>query len=123
MGKNKKKPLKSEGFSVNPFASLDIDCVAKDIEESKKTTNKIQHTTCKIRLEKKGRAGKTVTVIYGFEPVLELVEMMTLLSDLKKTIGSGGTVKEETLELQGDKRRQAASFLQNKNFRVKGEIN
>jgi translation initiation factor 1 len=123
MGKNKKKPLKTEGFSVNPFADLEIDCIAKDKEETNKSKNKIQHTTCRLRLEKKGRAGKTVTVIYGFEPVLELVEMMNLLSDLKKAIGSGGTVKEDTLELQGDKRAQTATFLQKKNFRTKGEIN
>ena len=123
MGKNKKRPLKTDGFAINPFADLEIDCVAKDKEESSKTKNKIQHTTCRLRLEKKGRAGKNVTVIYGFEPVLELIEMMDLLSDLKKAIGSGGTVKEDTLELQGDKRAQVATFLQDKNFRTKGDIN
>ena len=49
--------------------------------------------------------------------------MMNLLSEIKKAIGSGGTVKEDTLELQGDKRRQVAEFLTQKNFRVKGELN
>ena len=122
MAKNK-KPLKSKGFSVNPFADLKVDCIAKDIENSAKSKNKISHTTCRIRLEKKGRAGKKVTVIYGFEPVLELIEMMNLLSDLKKSIGSGGTVKEDTLELQGDKRPQVAEFLKQKNYRTKGELN
>jgi translation initiation factor 1 len=123
MSKKKKKlPLESQDFSINPFASLDIKCEASDPEPIKKAA-KIQHTSCSIRLEKKGRAGKQVTVLYSFEPVLELVEMMNLLSDIKKAIGSGGTVKEETLELQGDKRQQAADFLTKKNFRVKGALN
>ena len=123
MSKKKKKvSLESDGFSINPFAALDIQCEAKDLEPQK-VTPKVRHTSCSIRLEKKGRAGKQVTVLYSFEPVLELVEMMNLLSDIKKAIGSGGTVKEDTLELQGDKRRQVADFLNQKNFRVKGELN
>ena len=123
MSKKKKKiSLESGGFSINPFASLDIKCEAQNPEPVKQAP-KVRHTTCSIRLEKKGRAGKQVTVLYSFEPVLELVEMMNLLSEIKKAIGSGGTVKEDTLELQGDKRRQVAEFLTQKNFRVKGELN
>ena len=123
MSKKKKRVAlgESQDFSITPFASLEIDCVASNPEPEEKKS-KIAHTNCRIRLEKKGRAGKKVTVIYGFEPILELTQMMELLGDLKKSLGSGGSVKEDTLEIQGDNRSQVAEFLQNKNYRPKGEF-
>jgi translation initiation factor 1 len=54
----------------------------------------------KVRRETKGRGGKTVTTISGLK--LTRDELKKLLTDLKRTIGGGGTEKDGVLELQGD---------------------
>ncbi|MGF1486136.1 MAG: translation initiation factor [Prochloraceae cyanobacterium] len=58
----------------------------------------------KIRVQssKKGRKGKTVTIISGFQSKPETLSK--LLKQLKGLCGAGGTVKEMTLEIQGDHR-------------------
>ncbi len=58
----------------------------------------------KIRVQssRKGRKGKTVTIISGFQSKPET--LTKLLKQLKGLCGAGGTVKEMTLEIQGDHR-------------------
>jgi translation initiation factor 1 len=54
----------------------------------------------RVTREKKGRGGKTVTVLYGLSRSEE--EMEALAKELKKRCGTGGTVKGSTVEVQGD---------------------
>src|SRR5688500_12630031 len=54
----------------------------------------------KLRIEKAGRGGKTVTVIYDLPRNEEFLK--TLCADLKRSCGTGGTAGEDTVELQGD---------------------
>ena len=49
---------------------------------------------------KEKRRGKIVTVVQPF--FLEKAPLQSLLKTLKKRLGTGGTIKENTLELQGD---------------------
>jgi translation initiation factor 1 len=53
-----------------------------------------------VRLERKGRGGKSVTVIEGLP--IPLAERQRLLKQLKAKLGTGGTVKDGSLEIQGD---------------------
>ena len=53
-----------------------------------------------VRLDRKGRGGKSVTVIEGL--YLSGEESEKLLKHLKAKLGTGGTVKNGTLEIQGD---------------------
>ena len=53
-----------------------------------------------IRLEK--RAGKVVTVISGLH-TYGSKRLEAIAGELKSTLGSGGTVKNGTIEIQGDK--------------------
>lgn len=72
----------------------------------------------KLRVEKKGRGGKTVTVVYdlprndGF--------LQELGQKLKRTCGTGGAVTDDTIELQGDMRDRVRTFLQGLGYTVKG---
>ena len=50
-----------------------------------------------IRREKKGRGGKTVTVIMDLQLTPE--DMKALTKQLKKAVGSGGSVKDGTIEI------------------------
>ncbi len=54
----------------------------------------------RIQASKKGRGGKTVTVITGFQHNEE--SLAALAKKLKAQCGTGGTVKEDTIEIQGD---------------------
>ena len=68
-----------------------------------------------FRLEK--RNGKPVTVIYPF--FIEETAMKETLSKLKKSLGSGGAVKANEIELQGDLKEKAKAALEKLGFRFK----
>src|SRR4051812_25453818 len=63
-----------------------------------------------------GRGGKTVTVVTGFVGI-GLPEKEQLAKAMQKACGTGGTVKEGRIEIQGDKRAEVARILTEANFR------
>jgi translation initiation factor 1 len=69
-------------------------------------------------MEKKGRGGKTVTVVYGL-PQNEAF-LRDLAGDLKRACGTGGAVVDGGIELQGDLRDRVRAALVKKGFTVKG---
>ena len=72
----------------------------------------------KLRVEKTGRGGKTVTVIYDLPRNAAFIR--TLLQELKKTCGTGGSALEDRVELQGELRDRVREYLQKKGYVVKG---
>ncbi len=58
------------------------------------------HQQIIVRLDRKGRGGKSVTVIEGLQ--LSRKNMEALLKEFKAGLGTGGTVKDMSLEIQGD---------------------
>lgn len=71
----------------------------------------------RIRRETKGRNGKGVTVITGVP--LPASELELLGKALKQRCGTGGTVKEGTIEIQGDQRALLQAELEKRGFKVK----
>ncbi len=71
----------------------------------------------RIQRQTKGRKGKGVTVL------MDLPDQPALLQDfasaLRKACGVGGSVKNGTIELQGDQRQPAQQWLEQKGFKVK----
>jgi translation initiation factor 1 len=72
----------------------------------------------KLRVEKAGRGGKTVSVVYGLPRNAAFLK--ELCQELKRACGTGGTVLEGTVELQGDLRERIRELLLKKGFGVKG---
>ena len=72
----------------------------------------------KLRMEKKGRGGKTVTVVDGL-PRNEAF-LKELSQELKRACGTGGTVVDGGIELHGDLRDRVRDVLAQKGFTVKG---
>jgi len=70
-----------------------------------------------LYISKEKRRGKVVTIIKPF--YLELSEFKKVLKELKSKLGSGGTIKENSLELQGEVSQKAKELLQKKGFRFK----
>lgn len=71
----------------------------------------------KVEVSRKGRKGKTVTVVQGFQHSQETLS--ALLKELKAQCGAGGTLKEQTLEIQGDHGQKIVALLSQKGYKVK----
>jgi len=72
----------------------------------------------KLRMEKKGRGGKTVTVI--FDLPRNQAFLKELAGELKRACGVGGAVVENTVEIQGELRDRVRDVLAKKGWTVKG---
>jgi translation initiation factor 1 len=72
----------------------------------------------KMRMEKKGRGGKAVTVVYDLPQNQAFLK--DLAGELKRACGAGGAVFENTVEIQGDLRGRIRTALEKKGWTVKG---
>lgn len=71
----------------------------------------------RVRREKKGRGGKTVTVITGIEGDKKALSVLN--KALKRRFGCGGAVKDWAIELQGDLLEQSIPYLRELGHDVK----
>lgn len=76
------------------------------------------HGKAVLRLERQGRGGKTVTIIERL--CLSDDDLKDLCKSMKQKCGTGGTVKEHRIELQGDFRNQVRPWLAAKGYKVAG---
>jgi len=76
-----------------------------------------QQQTAYLHREAKGRGGKAVTLIKNL--TLTPVDMKALAKKLKAACGSGGTVKDEMIEIQGEHREKIAEALVELGYKVK----
>ncbi len=76
-----------------------------------------QKQNIRIQTSRSGRKGKTVTVISGFETTTSNLSL--LLKDLKAKCGTGGTLKEDTLEIQGDHKQKILEILLKLGYKAK----
>ena len=73
--------------------------------------------TARLRIEKAGRKGKTVTVVEGLPRNRDLLK--GLAAELKKSCGSGGKAGDTHVEVQGDHRDSIRAVLEKKGWTVK----
>lgn len=71
----------------------------------------------RVQASRKGRKGKTVTVISGFQ--LKPESLAALAKQLKAQCGTGGTVKDNAIEIQGDHAQKLVELLMEKGYRAK----
>ena len=82
-------------------------------DDDKTSTN--QSKKLKIYKEKKGKKGKIVTVISGFE-LQENSQIGELLKKLKIYCGTGGSFNEQGIQLQGDMQDKVKCFLRKEGY-------
>lgn len=70
-----------------------------------------------LHFAKEKRRGKVVTIVKPF--FLSKDDLQALVKTLKKKLGTGGTVKEDSLEFQGDLPDQVRKHLQDLGYRFK----
>ena len=76
-----------------------------------------QQQTAYLHRESKGRGGKAVTLVKNL--TLSPADMKNMAKKLKAVCGSGGTVKDSVIEIQGEHREKIAAALEKMGYKVK----
>ena len=108
------------GFGQNPFAALNLTGLPPGPAEPTPPPEGFKPAVKRrgrvdIIRQKAGRGGKTVTVVTNFVGI-GLPEKEALAKTMQKACGTGGTVKEGRIEIQGDQRAEVARILQEAGF-------
>ncbi|MGH7971297.1 MAG: translation initiation factor [Limisphaerales bacterium] len=113
-----------QSFGHNPFDSLSseglpsgpaLPTAGAEARPEAKPVAKNRGRVDIVR-QKAGRGGKTVTVVKNFVGI-GLPEKEQLAKKMQKACGTGGTVKNGQIEIQGDKRREVSEILSQAGFR------
>ncbi|MBN2522313.1 MAG: translation initiation factor [Bacteroidales bacterium] len=104
---------KEEGFvfSTNP------DFRYEDETQHETETLPLNRQLLRIWIDSKGRKGKTVTIVKGF--VGRKDDLENLAKELKTRCGSGGSVKNGEILIQGNFRDRILEYLSERGYRVK----
>jgi translation initiation factor 1 len=76
-----------------------------------------QQQTAYLHRESSGRSGKAVTLVKNL--VLSADDMKALAKKLKEACGTGGTIKEGVIEMQGEQRERIGEVLRKLGYKVK----
>ncbi len=76
-----------------------------------------QQQTIYLHRESSGRGGKAVSLVKNL--MLSEEDLKTLAKKLKQECGTGGTVKDGMIEIQGEHRQKIAQILQKMGYKVK----
>lgn len=76
-----------------------------------------QQQQVRIQSSRSGRKGKTVTIVSGLQ--LTPDSLNALLKQLKNQCGSGGTIKESTIEIQGDQSQKTLEIMVKLGYKAK----
>jgi translation initiation factor 1 len=71
----------------------------------------------KIEVSKKGKGGKTVTIVSGFQVSSETLNSLTKV--LKNQCGAGGAMKDNSIEIQGDHRQKLLEIVTKLGYKAK----
>lgn len=90
-----------------------------DTRTSEQPDNRtLQATPLHVLIEKKGRGGKTATIIEGFE--ISDDEIDEIARTLRKKLGTGGSSRGGEILIQGDRKADVMSLLKGMGYKVKG---
>jgi translation initiation factor 1 len=93
------------------------DLRKKDSQSVRAKSLPPQQQTVYLHRDRKGRGGKAVTVVKNL--VLSDDHLKALAKQLKQACGSGGTVKDGQIEIQGENREKIAEALRQMGYKVK----
>ncbi len=108
---SKKKQHNLDGIMYSTDADFEFESFADDIE-----TLPPQQQKLRIRLETKQRGGKKATLISGFIGKLEDHE--ALAKQLKAFCGTGGSITEGEILIQGDMTQKVKTKLQSMGYKT-----
>ena len=103
--------------SLEDLAKIQFENLAPDPEGYVAPEDEFVPQELEAHFSNKGRAGKTVTVIKGFEG--EAYELKELAKTLKNAVGVGGTIKNGEIIIQGNYRDKLMELLTEMGHKVK----
>lgn len=83
--------------------SVDADC------------DKVQRTKLAVSIEKKGRGGKTATIVSGFAPDDDID---SVASSLKRKLATGGSARGGEILIQGERRKEVIEALRSMGYKI-----
>ena len=113
MSSSRRKSSRQNKIVYQEFGSAN----ESNLEENQLPELPPSQQNLRIQISKSGRKGKIVTIISGFQCSSETLKK--LLKQLKTKCGSGGTIKDNQIEIQGDHRQQLREILTSLNYQVK----
>lgn len=116
-GKDKKTSATSWQDSLQDFLAANPDLPAGEEPIVAEPENPSQKGRLDVMLDKKGRKGKTATIVAGWELPDEEVE--EIASQMKRKLGIGGSARGGEILLQGDVRAQALDWLKAKGYKAR----
>jgi translation initiation factor 1 len=99
------------------WTSEDGDLRKKDNTSSTNASLSPQGQTIYLHRESSGRGGKAVTLVKKL--ILSDDDLKALTKKLKQECGTGGTIKDGVIEIQGEHRQQIADVLQKLGYKTK----
>ncbi|MFB2644738.1 translation initiation factor [Raphidiopsis sp. BLCC-F218] len=113
MSEDKSDKLKSQNRTVyREFGNDPSEALERPVPEIPPNQQNIR-----IQATRAGRKGKTVTLISGFKNKQE--NLINLLKQLKNQCGTGGTLKENEIEIQGDHKQKILEILLKLGYKAK----
>ena len=92
--------------------SISTEDIEREVQEEKAVKEKSK-LKLRVAIDRKNRSGKTVTVVTGFE---DEESASSLAKTIKTILGTGGSVKECEIVLQGDLRDKVLPILLNEGY-------
>lgn len=76
-----------------------------------------RHPRLDVMIERKGRAGKTATIIRGWE--VDDDQLLEIASKIKQRLGVGGSARGGEILIQGDRRRNVVDLLSTMGYKAR----
>ena len=105
------------GSLADTFPNNDADGTADANADTDAVLEPSQTTPVHIALERKGRAGKTATILFGFTIPEE--DIKELAAEIKRALGCGGSARGGEILIQGDRVAECKKFLSDRGFKIK----
>jgi translation initiation factor 1 len=111
---NSRLVYSTESGKICPSCEKPVaDCICKKKKQKSPAKFKVDGII-RVQREVKGRKGKTVTTVSGFQ--LSANELKNLANELKRHCGTGGSVKDGIIIVQGDHRSTLLAELTNRGY-------
>ncbi len=93
--------------------SISTEDIEREVKQEKEVANKAK-MKLRVAIDKKNRSGKTVTIVTGFDGDEQCVNSLAKI--IKTKLGTGGSVKDCEIVLQGDLRDKVLPILVNEGY-------
>lgn len=119
MTKKKMEKIDLESFFLHASDPNHVYGASSENDDEQKHEKTIENSEQKlsVRKEKKGRGGKVVTIISGYQG--SLTQLEDLAKEIKQYCGTGGSVKDAEIVIQGDRAQQLVDFLNRRGYSAK----